>query len=150
ERMWKDVVFGANTFYENDRGIVFTNMPGPQSNGLGFYNNLFFGSKTADAVVEKDLKVTDFLAMYRTTPSGSSYNWTTRKRAKPAEPAKPEEINYLFETIGGEFGRGNVQFSSIDPASPDFLAPAAGSPHRQKGTLDPKKYDTQIGAVRVK
>jgi serine/threonine protein kinase len=147
DRMWKDVVFGANTFYENDRGIVFTNMPGPQSNGLGFYNNLFFGSKTADAVVEKDLKITDFLAMYRTTPGGSGYNWTTRKRA---EPAKPEEINYLFETIGGEFGREDVQFMSTDPASPDFLAPATGSPHRQKGTLDPKKYGAQIGAVRVK
>jgi hypothetical protein len=101
-------------------------------------------SKTADAVVEKGFKAADFLNMYRTSPGGSGFNWTTRARP---EPAKPDEINYLFETRGGEFGRGDLKFLSTDPASPDFLAPDASSPHRQAGTLDPKKYGTQIGAV---
>jgi hypothetical protein len=147
ERMWHDVVFGANTFYENDRGIVFTSMPGLQSKGFGFYNNLFSGSKTLDAVVEKGFKAADFLNMYRTDPGGSGFNWTTRARP---EPAKPEEFNNLFETRGGEFDRKDVAFISNDPASPDFLAPAASSPHRQVGTLDPKKYGTQIGAIRAR
>jgi len=150
ERMWKDIRFAADTFFENDRGIVFTNMPVLSTSDLGFYNNLFYGSKTIDAVVEKDFKMSDFLGMFRTTPAGSGYNWTTRQRA---EPPKPEELPYLFETRGSEFGKteADVQFMSTDPGSPDFLAPAATSPHRQQGTLLPAaKFGQQIGAVRPK
>ena len=65
--------------------------------------------------------------------------------------AKPDEIAYLFEAFGGEVGRSDVAFLSTDPASPDFLAPAPTSPHRQRGTLlDSKKFGTQVGAVRPK
>lgn len=148
DRSWRDAVLAFNTFYENDRAIVFTNMPAGQSGDLGFYNNLFVGSKSADAVVEKDFKVTEFLGMYRTSPGGSGYNWTTRPRG---DAPKPGEIYYLFETAGGEFGRADLQFVSTDPASPDFLAPAPASPHRQVGTIwDTKRFGTQIGAVRPK
>jgi hypothetical protein len=147
ERTWNDITFAANTFFECDRGIVFTDMPGPASRDLGFYNNLFFGSKIADALVEKDFKDVVFLSMYRVNPGGSGYNWTTRPSTVPANP---EEIHYLFETIGGEVGRSDIVFASTDPASADFLAPATGSPHRQKGTLDPKRFGPQIGAVRAK
>ncbi|MGE5191406.1 MAG: hypothetical protein ACM3U2_02820, partial [Deltaproteobacteria bacterium] len=133
----------------NDRAIVFTNMPGLQNTtDLGFYNNLFFGSKTADAVVEKDFKERDFLSMYRTSPGGAGYNWTTRPRL---DPAKHEELPYLFETLGGGFDKKDVNFVSTDPASPDFLAPAPGSPQRQQGTLPGlhlKNVGPQIGAVR--
>lgn len=145
--MWKDVVFAFDTFFENDRGIVFTNMPGPQSSDLGFYNNLFFGSKTTDVIVERDYKELDFLSLYRTSPGGSGYNWTTRART---DPLKPDEVPYLFETRG-QFARADVQFLSTDPASPDFLAPTPTSPHRQVDTLlDKRKYGIQIGAVRLK
>ena len=149
ERMWQDIRFAADTFFENDRGIVFTNMPVLSTRDLGFYNNLFFNSKTVDAVVEKDFKMSDFLGMFRTTPTGSAYNWTTRARA---EPPKPEELPYLFETREGEFDKKDVTFMSTDPASPDFLAPTATSLQRQKGTVASARTNsrTQIGAVRPK
>jgi hypothetical protein len=150
DRMWRDVVFAANTVFENDRGIVFTNMPGPQTTDLGFYNNLFFGSKTADAVVEKDFNERNFLYMYRRSPGGSGYNWTTRPRA---DPPKHEELPYLFETIGGGFDKQDVTFASVDPASPDFLAPTPTSPQRQVGSvqgLHLKDVGPQVGAIRGK
>jgi hypothetical protein len=123
-------------------------MPVLSSNDLAFHNNLFYNSKTTDPIVEKDFKVSDFLGMFRTQPTGSGHNWTTRQRS---EPPKPEELPNLFEAFYGEFGRTDVQFMSTDPGNPDFLAPAATSPHRQKDTLLPKnKFGTQIGAVRAK
>jgi len=148
DRTWRDVVLVSNTFFENDRALVFTNMPGGQTGDLGFYNNLFVKSNTADAVVEKDLKLIDLLAMCRSSPGGAAHNWTTRPRSNPPVP---EELVFLFETLGSEFGRGDLEFVSTDPASPDFLAPASGSPQRDRGNLfDRKKFGGQIGAVRAK
>lgn len=146
-RAWKDVVLTANTFFENDRAIVFSNMPGSGSGDLGFYNNLFFNSKTSDCQVEKDYKVGDFLNLYRTAPGGSLYNWTTRPKL---DSPPPNEVVYLFETTTGKFGATDVQFVSTDPANPDFLAPAASSPHRSVGTIDAKRFGAQVGAVRAK
>jgi hypothetical protein len=145
-RMWRDVVLAFNTFHVNDKALVFTHMPSPESADLGFYNNLFFGSKTADAVIEKNLNIAAFLQLYRTTPGGSSYNWTTRPR--PDKP-RPEENLYLFETTGGRFDADSISFASTDPSSPEFLAPASTSPQRNVGSmLTDKRYNrqTQIGA----
>jgi hypothetical protein len=152
DRTWRDVLIAADTFYQNDRAIVFTNMPSGQTADLGFHNNLFYGSKTADVVVEKDYKSTDFFTMYRTSPGGFAYNWTTRPLS---DPAKPDEIGTLFDSSLGKYSVPDFQFLATDPASPDFLAPAPTSPHRQQGTrLTPSKLGTQfgpqIGAVHSK
>ena len=148
ERTWKDVLIAANTFYQNDRAIVFTNMPTSQTGDLGFHNNLFFSSKTADVVVEKDFKPPDFFLMYRTSPGGFAYNWTTRPLA---DPPKPDELATLFDSALGKSGAADIQFLSIDPANSDFLAPASTSPHRQQDTrLSKSRFGTQIGAVRAK
>ncbi len=148
DRGWKDILIGADTFYQNDRAIVFTNMPSARSTDLQFHNNLFVNSKAADAVVEKDYKPADFFLMYRAFPGGSSYNWTTRP---PSEPPNPEELVTLFETLDGKRNVDDLQFLSSDPASPEFLAPAPTAPQRQRGTvLDQKRFGTQIGAVRPK
>lgn len=149
ERMFKDLRFASNTFFENDRSIVFTNMPGPQTSDLGFYANLFVGSKTVDAVVEKDFKLKEFLEMHRISPGGSAYNWTTRQRS---EPANPDELNYLFESVGADLGRTDIEFASTDPNNPDFLAPTASSPLRKASAAIPQnnKFGPQIGAVRSK
>ena len=148
DRAWKDVLVASNTFYQNDRAIVFTNMPNAQTGDLGFHNNLFFNSKTADVVVEKDYKQPEFNLMYRTSPGGVAFNWTTRPITVPP---KPDEIATLFDSALGKGGVTDIQFASTDPASPDFLAPAPTSPHRQQDTRLPKaKFGTQIGAVRPK
>jgi serine/threonine-protein kinase len=146
DRAWNDILIGADTFYRNDRAIVFTNMPATRSRDFQFHNNLFVESKTADAVVEKDYKPADFFVMYRTFPGGSGYNWTTRPQS---DPPNPDELVTMFETVDGRRNVGDLQFVSTDPASPDFLAPAPNAPQRQRSTLlDQKRFGTQIGAVR--
>ncbi len=149
DRTWQDLRFASNTFYENDRGIVFTNMPGPQTRELGFYSNLFVGSKAADAVVEKDFKLKEFLEMHNISSGGAAHNWTTRP---PTEPPKPEELSYLFNSIGAEHSRTDVEFVSTDPTQADFLAPKATSAlQKANAALPPKnKLGPQIGAVRPK
>lgn len=144
QREWRDIGFAFNTFYENESALVFSEMPGPNSNGFGFYNNLFFGSRTADAVVKANYNVKTFLSMYRVTPGGSGHNWTTRARD---ETPLAGDLVYLFETRQGQFGATGLQFRSLDPETPDFLAPVSGSPHAKVGTmLDAKKFGLQIGA----
>lgn len=148
DRAWRDFVLAFDTFYENDHGLAFSQMPGSSSSGFGFFNNLFYGSTSADAVVEQGYSSQAFVAMSRTAPGGASFNWTTRP--KPDMPA-PGEIDSLFETQSSRFEATDVRFASIDPATGNFLAPAPGSPHRQPGTLqDKRRFGMQIGAVRAK
>jgi hypothetical protein len=153
ERTWRDVLIAANTFFQNDRAIVFTSMPSGQTADLGFHNNLFFNSKSADVVVEKDYKPPEFFLMYRTSPGGFAFNWTTRP---PTDPPRSDEIVTLFDSALGKYSAAaDIQFLSTDPASPDFLAPAPASPHRQAGTRlsqlkSGKQIGPQIGAVRAK
>ena len=148
ERSWRDVVLAYDTFFENERGLVFTDMPGPDSSGFGFYNNLFVGSQSTDAVVEKNYVVAKFLSMYRTTPGGGGFNWTTRPRQ---EKPPTEELVYLFEANHGRFGVDDVHFQSTDPDHPEFMLPTPASTNRQVGTmLDKKKFGPQIGALKGK
>jgi hypothetical protein len=145
-RTWRDVVVAFNTFYESERGIVFTHMPSPSSSVFGFHNNLFVGSQGADAVIEQGFNLPQFLAMLGTTPGGMGYNWTTRPQPNPAPPG---ELLNLFDAAQGRFAVAELQFQSLDPMNPAFLAPAEGSPQRQVGTfLDRHKFGTQIGAIR--
>lgn len=148
DRTWRDVVLAFNTFYENDRGVVLANMPGAGSSGFGFHNNLFVGSQTADALVEKDYVANALFSMFRSTPGGASHNWTTRPKL---EAPPPQQLSFLFENVQGRFGVADLQFQSLDPEHADFLAPAANSPHQHVGTLlDRRKFGDQIGAVRGK
>jgi eukaryotic-like serine/threonine-protein kinase len=145
EQIWKDIVLASNTFFQNGRGLVFTNMPAAGSFGFGFYNNLFFGQKTADAIVEKDLKIPEFLNMYTRERTGAAYNWTDKQF--PATPPA-DALAVMFQTTGCRTGATDVQFVSTDPLSPDFLVPAATSPHKSVGTPDAKRFGPQIGALR--
>jgi serine/threonine-protein kinase len=145
-RTWRDVLLAFNTFYENDRGLVFSHMPSPSSSGFGFHNNLFFGSKAADAVIEQGFNLQQFLATLGTIPGGVGYNWTTRPKPNPAPPG---ELLNLFDTAPGRFAAADLRFQSVDPMNAAFLAPAEGSPQRKVGTfLDRRRFGEQIGAIR--
>jgi hypothetical protein len=148
DRAWNDLLIGANTFYKNDRAIVFTNMPASRSRELQFHNNLFVDSKTADVVVEKDYKPAEFFTMYRSIPSGTGWNWTTRPASDPPDS---NELATLFDTTNGKRGLGDPSFLSTDPNSSDFLAPSPNSVLRQSNSLlDPKRFGKQVGAVHPK
>lgn len=147
-RTFRNLLVAANTFYENELGVQFAQMPSMSTTGLGFYNNLFVDAKSRDAVVATGYKQPEFLAMFATNPSGVSLNWTTRTAS---DKPPPEELAYLFEAAGGRFG-AQPRFVSTDPAHPDFLRPAPGSPQAKVGTaqalLTRKRFGAQIGAVR--
>lgn len=144
QRDWRDVGIAFNTFYENESAIVFSEMPGPNSHGFGFYNNLFVGSRSIDAVVREKYDDKQFVSLYRVNPGGSGHNWTTRPRADHPQPG---ELVYLFETRQGQFGAADLQFRSLDPESPELLAPVVGSPQSKAGTmLDSKMFGSQVGA----
>lgn len=143
-RVWRDIVFASNTFFQNNRAIDFTNMPAAGSIGFGFYNNLFVAQKTGDVVVEKDLKMSDFPEMYTKRLAGAAYNWTD----KPVSSASADALTIIFESWGGKSGVADLQFASTDPSNPEFLAPAATSSHRSVGSIDDKRFGRQIGAIR--
>lgn len=142
-RTWQDVVFANNSFFQNDRGVVLTNMPAPGSSGFGFYNNLFIGLKGPAVIVEQDFKEVDFGSMYNTVGSGILNNWTDNAAAPV-----PGELK-IFEAAGGKRGTKDVQFLSVDPTNADFLAPTPTAPQRSAGSLH-KDYGAQVGAVRSK
>ncbi len=135
-RVWTEIVFNNNSFFQNERGILFTHMPGAGSNGFGFYNNLFAQMKGPAVAVEKDFNEIEFFSMYSTKRSGAANNWIDG----PAAP-QPGEIK-LFDAGGGRRDVKEIQFVSTDPANPDFLAPAPNGAQRSGGT--------QIGAQPVK
>ena len=143
-RTWRDLEFSNNTFFENDRGILITNMPSSGSSGFGFYNNLFVGLKGPSVIVEQDYKDIAFAGMYNTIGSGVSNNWTDSATAPV-----PGEVN-IFTASGGRRDVKDLQFVSRDPNSPDFLVPAPTSPHKAVGTINPKKFGNQIGALKPK
>lgn len=147
-RTWRDLILAFNTFYDVEQGIVWTNMPGGASHGFGFHNNLFVGSKSADAIVERDFSAGPFFSMCRTTPAAASHNWTSRP--KP-DPIPPEQLPFLFENMQGRYGASELLFQSLDPENAAFLAPVAGSPQQHAGTLlERRRFGDQIGAVRGK
>jgi serine/threonine-protein kinase len=147
DRVWNALSIAHNTFFENDRAIVFTNMPATRSRGLQIHNNLFVETKSIDLIVEKDYKPANFFPIYRSFPGGSGYNWTTRP---PTDPPNPAELTSLFDTQGGRRGIGDLQFISTDPANPDFLAPTPNAPQCAPGTLldQKERIGAHIGAIR--
>jgi hypothetical protein len=138
DRTWAELHVFSNTFHENDRAICFSQMPGGESRGFAFHNNLFLNSRTADLVVEQGLKRVDFGAMLEYTPAPLDFNWTTRKALPETPPAESTEVS-LFVSSAGQTEVSGLNFVSLDP----------GSPHEKRGTrLDPKKFGPQIGAPR--
>ena len=145
---WRNLLLASNTFYQVGQGVVFDNMPGPATDGLSFFNNLFVESAERDAIVAQGFNEAVFLQMFASNPGGIDFNWTTR----PApNPPVPNEIPSLFVARSGRYGV-QPQFVSLDPASEEFLRPAPGSPQGNVGqaeALFPKKrFGNQIGAVR--
>ena len=148
ERVLNDILIGADTFYQNDRAIVYTNMPTTRSRDFQYHNLLFVESKSADVVIEKDFQVAAFFLMFRSFPGGIGNNWTTRPAA---ESPMAGEFNNMFDGVECRRGVSDLQFVSNDPDSPEFLAPSPTAPQRQRATqMDIKRFGTQIGAVRGK
>ena len=145
---WRNLLVASNTFYKVGQGVVFDTMPGPATDGLSFFNNLFVESAERDVSVVQGYNEAEFLRMFAANPGGIDLNWTTRMAPTPPVPA---EIPSLFEARRGRYGV-MPQFISVDPANPDFLRPAPGSPQANVGmaeALIPKKrFGSQIGAVR--
>jgi serine/threonine-protein kinase len=145
---WRNLLLAANTFHQVGQGVVFDNMPGPATDGLSFFNNLFVESVERDAIVAQGFNEAVFLQMFASNPGGIDFNWTTRPAANPPVP---NELPSLFVARNGRYGV-QPQFVSIDPRSDDFLRPAPGSPQGDVGQaealLPKKRFGNQVGAVR--
>jgi len=145
---WRNLLVASNTFYKVGQGVLFDMMPGPATDGLSFFNNLFVESAERDVIVAQGYNDAEFLRMFASNPGGIDFNWTTRTAQVPPVPA---EIPSLFESRRGRYG-ATPQFITVDPASDDFLRPAPGSPQANVGVAEalvPKKrFGSQIGAVR--
>ena len=145
---WRNLLMAANTFHQVGQGVVFDNMPGPATDGLSFFNNLFVESAERDASVAQGFNEAVFLQMFASNPGGIDFNWTTRSAANPPVPS---ELPSLFVARSGRYGV-QPQFVSVDPGSDDFLRPAPGSPQGNVGQaealLPKKRFGNQVGAVR--
>lgn len=142
DRLLEEVVFASNTFYLGNRGIVFSHLPSEESTQVGFCNNLFYDQRGSNVLVEKGHNPAQFFKCCNQWNSGIGYNWTTN------QTPLPEEVDLFTHGRGKCDAKSSIRFQSLDPASHLFLVPASQSPHALAGTLDPRKYGTQIGAFR--
>ncbi len=101
-----------NTFYKNNQGIVFTNIPGSRTGELGFYRNLFAENKKEDFIIETDFQAGIFLNQLTSQPSPRSN--LTNKNTQSSSGARD-----LFSS-GGSKGK-TVTFVSTDSTNPNFL-----------------------------
>ena len=164
-RNLRRVRFVNNTFYKMPHGIIFSEMPGSLTDGLGFYNNLFAEVTNFEVFIEKGLDSTVFGGMLDTVGSGASYNMTSRPGPPPPptpppvteppktppEPVKPLPVTgefSIFEAYGKR-GVTDFKFASVDPSQPQFLAPSPDSPQRTSG-LGTQTAKPWIGAVGPK
>ncbi len=108
-----------NTFYRNNRGIVFETPPDADSDGLVIQRNLFSENTAADAVAAN---VADIEAVTRLlTSQGGVTEFNVTSREEPASNAVD-----LFSNAGK---RGaELTFASTDASQPAFLAPTADGP----------------------
>jgi hypothetical protein len=143
-RIWRDIVFSNNTFSQDERGIVFANMPAPGTSGLRFYNNLFLSVKAPAVAVDQGFKEVDFLgSMIYTAGTGIANNWTDAPA--PAKPL-PSELK-IFGAGGGKMGVTGLTYLSNDPTNSDFLAPAPKSPQASVGGPQAARFGPQVGAA---
>jgi hypothetical protein len=135
----KDLVFANNTFTQGERGIVFAEMPGKQSNNLGFYNNLFLKLKGPAAIVAKNFVEAGFLQMVATSGAGIANNWT--------DAAKSEKhAIQLFEAAGGRYAVKGLKFLSTDPGNVNFMRAAPNGPQARVGGPVASLYGPQVGS----
>jgi serine/threonine protein kinase len=108
-----------NSFYRNNRGIVFDTPPDANSDGLMIQRNLFSENAAADAVAAKAADVEAVTNLLSSQGGVAEFNVTNRK--DPATNAVD-----LFSNAGK---RGvELAFASTDAAQPGFLAPTADGP----------------------
>ncbi|MEX0704148.1 MAG: serine/threonine-protein kinase [Planctomycetales bacterium] len=119
-----------DTFHDLDHGITFAGMPNEVSSDFVFARNLFAGVRGAEVVVRKDYDETLFPGLFDAA-QGLAHNYSDRE--KPAVPA-PGEPPLTFEGKGRSQGSQQgvkPAFRSTERSSPEFLAPAAGSPQAE-------------------
>lgn len=135
---WTDFLLLNNTFYKNDVAVRVARQPATTSKGFSLRRNLFFESRTADALVAEGFnEPTLFASQMLGTMFG---NWTTRPVAETPAPG------HLVIWGGGQQGQTGVQFASTTATDPKFLAPAENAPQKNvagQGTGEP----AWIGAV---
>jgi serine/threonine protein kinase len=122
-RQWKDVVFAHNTFHKGQRGVVFTHMPAPNSDGMAFYNNLFLEQGGPAVAIENNFQEGTFLMSFTKQGGGAQHNWTDA-----AEPPAPVPGVFNLFRSAGQWGVKDLKFVSTEMSSPDYLKPVEGSP----------------------
>jgi serine/threonine-protein kinase len=137
-----EMVFANNTFHLGNRGIVFTTMPAADSERLGFASNLFYELKGPAVIVEKGYVAGDFAGMAgRWSGNGMAFNWTTKPKLEAGE------LDMYSSGRGKLNAKDAIKLVSTDPANAKFLVPAPKSPHASVGSVDSRKYGSQVGAV---
>jgi hypothetical protein len=123
DRVFNDLLFVGNTFYQLEHGIVFTHMPAAgESKALGLYNNLFAGMHGAEFAVEQGLAAKQLDALLQKEGSGLGHNWSDREA--PSSTAAGE---FPIFKNGGKQGVKKLEFRSTDPDSSNYLVPAPDS-----------------------
>jgi serine/threonine-protein kinase len=137
-RVLQNIEFVNNTFYKLRNGFVFSEMPKGESEGIGFYNNLFVEEEGPEVVVEKDLNPTEMQGILSTTASGMLNNFTNRQPGTAAG-------EFSIFSNGGVTGVADYAFESTDPKSARFLAPTKTSP--QKSVPSGGRFESYAGAI---
>ena len=115
----RSLVVRNNTFFENNVGILFDELPAPSSDGLAFQRNLFVNSEKNDALIVKGFDSEKFEQMLTSDGDPLARNMTTRSETKA------NGIN-LFSSDGVH--GADFAFATVSPADAAFLAPGASSP----------------------
>ena len=131
-RRWRNIAIRNNTFRQVERGLVFEHMPTDSSDDVTIRRNLFLEVGGPECVVETKYDDLQFSQMVSTT-GAIGENWSTRTETADTKNGERELMLPRVERQRGV----QVEFSSTDPLTPDFLEPRAGTlPHRGPG--DPK------------
>ena len=135
-RTWRNLALRNNTFYQVERGLVFEEMPAESSDGVSFRMNLFVEQQGPECIVEKGYAELKFSQMVNAAGAIRD-NWSTRSKA-----ATPKSGERELMLPGLESQRGvKVEFSSTDPAAPDFMEPSGGGlPPRGGGNRDDPRF----------
>jgi len=127
---WRDVIVENNSFFHNDRGIVFRAAPDGTSGGLAFRRNLFIDLDGVECAHEGTYDERKFLALM--AGGGILNNWSNR--AAGSTPANPHGAEVDLFQQSGQRG-AEFRFLSTDPAHADFLKPAPDAPHKGAGAI---------------
>ncbi len=102
-----------NTFSQNERGMVFTKLPEPDSKNVKVLHTLFSGNIVSDATLETG-DATGLASLILAPVDGRRYNRTDRKEAEPQ----------ALDLFSGDGQRNAATtFMSNTPTDPLFLKP---------------------------